>query len=560
MIKVSDYIIRHLRDCFGIEIVFMVSGGGSMHLTDSIGASGIKYVCCLHEQACAIAAEGYYRATGKVAAVCITSGPGGTNCVTGVYGQWTDSIPVIYLSGQVNYNLTIDSCRQLGLRQLGDQEVDIISIVKSITKYAEIVKHGNEIKYHIDRAMFLATQGRPGPIWLDIPLNVQAEMIDENQLFGINVSQFEVYDNGNMKAIYDLIQKSKRPLIIAGNGLKMSGQKEHFLMSFNNWRIPTVTTFNAFDLIPSDHPLYAGRIGQFGDIAGNTALQKCDLLICLGTRNNVRQVGYAPENFAKNAIKIVVDIDKAELNKPTIKPDIAINASVEWFITKLDSETNKNGLKNFIKWQIECSQNLIKYPVLLPEYRKVKNKVNPYVFIEALTKIAGGNLIVGGNGTACVVLFQAAVIYENSRIFINSGCASMGYDLPAAIGAAMSGEQVICLAGDGSIQMNIQELATIKALKLPIKIFYLNNEGYVSIKQTQDNNFGRRCGCDEKSGMHLPNIHNIADAYGIKYYKLFKHSQMHDVIDSVFAKDEPVICEVRLQSEYKFYPKISRFK
>lgn len=564
--RLTDYVMKRLVE-HGVKQVFMITGGGAMHLDDSIGlCKDIKFTCNHHEQACAIGAEGYARMSGKLGVCLVTSGPGGTNTLTGVMGQWTDSVPVLYLSGQIKFETSIESCREIGLRQLGDQEINIVDIVRPITKFAAIVTNPQEIKKLLDKAIYIATHGRPGPVWLDIPLNIQGAVIDEKKLLEYNQEEDEINLDkkaikSDVKRVIDLLKKSERPVFVAGHGIRISGSQKLFLDVAEKAGIPIISTFNGADLITSEHPLYVGRIGTIGDRAGNFALQNSDLLISVGTRNNIRQISYNWKSYARAAKKVVVDIDPAELRKLTIIPDLPICADARLFLEELDNQLDKVSLPDLKKWQAWCVERKKKYPVVLPEYKKIKGAVNLYYFIETLTKsLKKNDVVVAGNGSACVGLFQAGIVKEGQRMFWNSGCAAMGYDLPASIGACLANDRksVVCIAGDGSMQMNIQELETVVYNKLPIKIFYLNNDGYISIRQTQDVFFdGRIVGSDERSGIGFPNIIKVAKAYGLKTEVILKHDEMKEKIKKVLNAKGPVLCEVKLFRDYKFTPKLS---
>lgn len=567
MIKVTDYIAKRLSE-LGIKDIFMISGGGAMHLNDSLGNHpDLRYWTNHHEQACAIGAEGYFRVSGKMAVVNVTSGPGGLNCLTGVMGQWTDSIPVLYLSGQVKYETTIYSCKELGLRQLGDQEVDIISVVKSLTKYSAVLEDPYDVKRMIDKAVYFANSGRKGPVWIDIPLNIQASIIDELKLTEYDYSEDSIvvdYEELTVRAveIVKLISDSKRPVIIAGHGLRLSEGLDTFRQLISKLKIPIVTTFNGMDLIPTDHPDYAGRIGTLGNRSGNFTLQNADLVLCLGSRNNIRQSSYNWQNFAQNAKKIIIDIDKAELHKPTVKADFPVVADLKDFC-KILYEAIPANLPDFSNWLQWTRDRLEKYPTVLSEYRQRKS-IHPYYFVKRLTELLGSDsVLVAGNGTACVAAFQAGEVKEGQRMFWNSGCAAMGYDLPASIGASigLGSKDVICLAGDGSIQMNLQELQTMKQFDLPIKIFYLNNDGYISIKQTQDNFFeGRKVACDRTSGVSFPDFMKIAKAYDLPSASLSTTDDIDNKLEKILKQKGPVLCEVILSDNYIFSPKVSSEK
>ena len=568
MIKVSDYIAKRLSQ-LGVEDIFMISGGGAMHLNDSLGNyPNIKYWTNHHEQASAIAAEGYYRASGKMAVVNVTSGPGGLNCLTGVMGQWTDSIPVLYISGQVKYETTIYSCLELGLRQLGDQEVDIISIVKPLTKSAVLLDNPYDVKYVLDKAVYIAKSGRKGPVWIDIPLNVQGAMVDESKLIDYNSSDNDFLENNkeldqNVNNVVELLLNSKRPVIIAGHGIRLSGGRNVFLNLMQSLKIPVLTTFNGMDLIPTDHAYYAGRIGTLGNRSGNFALQNADLVLCIGSRNNIRQVSYNWNDFAHKAIKIIVDIDKAELEKTTIKPDLSINVDARVFCDILSNKLDKKEIPDYSAWLNWTKKRLIKYPSVLPEYAQ-SEKIHPYYFVKRLSELlSSDDVMIAGNGSACVAAFQASSVKDGQRMFWNSGCAAMGYDLPASIGASIGllGMKIICLAGDGSMQMNIQELQTIVHYKLPVKIFYLNNAGYISIMQTQDNFFeGRKVACDAASGVTFPDVSKLATAYNLPFASLNATIEIDTKLEDILNQPGPLLCEVVLSSNYIFSPKVSSEK
>lgn len=567
MIKLSDYIAKRLKEVYRIKHVFMISGGGAMHLNDSFGKY-IPYICNHHEQASAIAAEGYARLNNDLAVVNVTTGPGGLNCLNGVFGQWTDTVPVLYISGQVKFSTTIASCPDLNLRQLGDQEVDIISVVKPLTKYAVMIKNPNEIKYHLDKAVYEATHGRKGPVWIDIPMNIQSAIIDENKLISFTEKNQNIDKDLNflIKETVKKINLSKRPLIVAGNGIRLSGHEKNFADIIKKLKIPTVTTFNGIDLFGNDDKNYVGRIGTIGQRCGNFALQNADLILFFGTRNNIRQVSYNWENFAKNAFKIIIDIDKNELKKPLVKPDLAINADLADFLPAFEKNIQSIKIKELQRWRKFCKKIQSKYSFEnTSEYKqKSGRKINPYYFINTLTGLLKKDIIVAGNGSACVCLFQAGIVKQGQRIIMNSGDASMGYDLPASIGACVASNnkrRTVCLAGDGSVMMNLQELQTIKNYNLPVKIFILNNNGYISIRQTQNNFFnGRLTACSVCSGVTLPDFTKIGKSFNLKSIKIKKATLLEKQIKEVLDYNGPVLCEVILESDYIFLPKLSSKK
>ncbi|MDD3054021.1 MAG: thiamine pyrophosphate-binding protein [Endomicrobiaceae bacterium] len=564
MIKLSDYVAKRLKEVYKINNIFMISGGGAMHLNDSFGKY-IPYICNHHEQASAIAAEGYARVNQQLAVVSVTTGPGGLNCLNGVFGQWTDSVPVLYISGQVKDSTTISSCPKLKLRQLGDQEVDIISIVKPLTKYAVMLKEINDIAYVLDKAIYLATHGRKGPVWIDIPINLQAATIDESKLkkYDSKEDDFKLPNiDKQIDKLVNILKNSNRPLIIAGHGIRLANAKKEFLNLVNNLNIPVVTTMNGFDIIPNSNPNFMARIGTVANRTGNFILQNADCIISIGSRNNIRQVSYNWENFAKNAKLVAIDIDKAELEKPTIKPYLKINADAKDFITKFINKLKK--IPIFSDWNNFCNSIKVKYPPISEAKRIAHNPIEPYFFIDELIKcFKDDEIVIGGNGTAFLLPFQVGKVKQNQRFIWNSGDASMGYDLPASIGAciATNRKRTICLAGDGSIMMNLQELQTIRNYNLPIKIFVLNNNGYISIQQTQQNFFnGRLTACSVCSGVTLPDFTKIGKAFNLKTVKINKITNLTKQINNVLKYDGPILCEVMLSPNYIFAPKLSAKK
>ncbi len=618
--RVADYIAQGIAS-LGVRHVFLVTGGGAMHLNDAVGLrDDIQPVFNHHEQACAIAAEGYARASGLPGAVCVTTGPGGTNAITGVLGQWHDSIPALYVSGQVRRNTTVASTL-LPLRQLGDQEADIIRLVAPITKYAVSIVDPATARYHFEKAAWLATHGRPGPVWLDIPLDVQAAQVNPESLVGFDPAEpasdaaFDVvtgatpapgpgqtgepalrpwppiqpstqapgayagcFDRAKATALAGesvrRLLAAERPVILAGSALRAQGTYEALLRLIDRLGVPVATAWNAADLLWDDHPLFAGRPGSIGDRAGNFAVQNADVVLSLGCRLNIRQVGYEFAAFAHHAYRIVVDIDEAELAKPTIFPDLPVHADVAFFVEEmlrqLPADTGAH--QAWVDW---CRERRVRYPVVLPAYREVDTPVNPYVFIERLAdRLAEHDLLVCANGSACVVAIQAFAFKRDQRLLVNSGTAGMGFDLPAAIGAAFArraatgsssdslrapapAERVICLAGDGSIQMNLQELQTIVHHRLPIKVFVLNNAGYASIRQTQDNLFaGRRVGEGPGSGVTFPDMVRLAEAYGIPAFRAERGEELDAVIDAALATPGPALVDVLIDPTQTFVPKV----
>ena len=565
-IKVAKYISEFLVKN-GIKDCFMVTGGGAMHLNDAIGhEKGIKCTFNHHEQASAIAAEGYTRMTGRLAAVCVTSGPGGTNAITGVMGGWLDSIPMFILSGQVKRETTIATCPELNLRQLGDQEFNVIDSVKNMTKYAVMVTNPLEIAYHLEKALYLALKGRGGPVWLDIPLDVQGAKVDTDKLvhFDKDIEMTwadPVVKDSVIDIVIEKIKEADSPLILAGTGINLGEADAKLLQFLDKYRIPVVTAWNANDTVAYDNPYYVGMPGTVGIRSGNFAVQNCDLLICIGCRMNIRMIGYTHFDFAKNAFKIVVDVDARELYKPTVQVDLPIHSDGAAFLDKMLERDYDPPLKHekWVKW---CKDLLYKYPAVREEYYSNGEKnINPYVFIDKLfSELNSEDRIITGNGAACVITFQAAKIKQGQRLFTNSGCAAMGYGFPAALGVAVSdnSRRTVCIDGDGSVMMNLQELATVAYNKLNLKLFILNNNGYLSIRQTQRNLFEPPfIGIDGESGVGFPDFEILAKAFGIRYYKLDNELTADVVIKEALETDGPCICEAVVDPEQSFEPKSS---
>ena len=565
--RLADYVANALAD-HGITDVFMITGGGAMHLNDAIGrCDRLSYVCCHHEQACSIAAQGYYRLTNRLAAVNVTTGPGGTNAITGVYGAWVDSLGMVVVSGQVKWETLVRSTG-LPLRQLGDQEVDIVKLVEPITKYAVMVTDPSTIRYHVEKAIHLARTGRPGPVWLDIPMNVQGASIDPATLGGFDpalerdprLPKAGATLESNVARIIDKLALAKRPVIYAGAGVRLGGVADDLVRLAERFQIPIATGFNAHDIIASDHPLFAGRPGTIGDRAGNFAVQNADVLLVLGCRLNIRQVSYAWEHFARHAYKIIVDVDDLELKKPTVKPDLPVHANVADVVRLMCSAPDPvpDGRREWVEW---CQARRARYPVVLPEYWQGTNGVNPYCFGDALFDALGPeDIVVTGDGTACITTFQAAKLQHGQRLFSDSGSAPMGFDLPGAIGATVGAgrKRVVCVAGDGSIMLNLQELQTIHGLGLPVKVFVLNNDGYHSIRQTQRNFFpGNDVGSGPESGVTFPSFERIAYGFDLPFARASSHAEVRDVIRRTLDVRGPAMAEIVLDLAQPFAPKVS---
>ena len=596
-----------------------------MHLNDALGhQEGLTCLYNHHEQACAIAAECYARVQGRIAAVCVTTGPGGTNAITGVVGGWLDSIPMLVLSGQVRYDTTA-RWSGVGIRAMGDQEFDITKAIDCMTKYSEMVIDPMRIRYCLEKAIYLAYSGRPGPAWLDIPLNVQGAYIETEELIGFSQEDYEAGGDGwaapsgskteadnagqgekrqvlppavtreTARVIIEKIKKSQRPVINAGNGIRIGHAFEVFSRVVEKLGVPVVTGWDSEDCMPDDHPLYTGRGGGMGDRAGNFAIQNSDLVLSLGSRLSIRQVGYNYSTWARAAYTIVNDIDPEELKKPSVHIDMAVHADVKDLLEQLErvlDEEYGNGQPVFaggaglpgMTWTDTCRMWKEKYPVVLPKHydHGEEEDANVYAFMKEMSsRLKEEQVIVVGNGSACVVGGDAGIINQGQRFISNSAIASMGYDLPAAIGACMAvreggaqegrmqgaesqdtelqdtSSDIILITGDGSIQMNLQELQTIIHHRMPIKIFLINNGGYHSIRQTQKNFFGEPLvgiGVDSHD-LSFPDMEKLAAAYGYPYCRACHNGELVPAIETALRTDGPVICEIFVSRDQNFEPK-----
>lgn len=578
--RVAD-LISHLLVEHGITEMFMLTGGGSMHLNDAFGRHpGLRKVFTHHEQAAAIAAESYGRLLHRPAGVNVTTGPGGVNALNGVYGAYVDSIPMVVISGQVKR----ENCApnfSIPLRQLGDQEVDIVAMVRGITKYAVVLNDPLDARKVIEKAIYLAQRGRPGPVWVDVPMDVQAAPVDPDQLVGFDPSELDTDGTvpntqaeegalvgealqAEVASLLAELHGAERPVVLVGAGVRMSGQHAAFLRFVERLGLPVVTGWNAHDAIANAHPLFVGRPGSVGDRGGNFAVQTADYVLVLGCRLNIRQVSYNYKSFARNGRVAMVEIDSAELQKPTLNLHRPIHADLADFFAAVESAPVPavDRIAERRAFLDRSRERAARYPVLLPEYASEVGPINPYVFGKVLTdELAEDEIIVTGDGTACVTVFQVANIKQGQRIYTNSGCASMGYDLPAAIGAyyASNGTQrIICLAGDGSIMMNLQELQTIVGLNMPVKIFVLNNDGYHSIRQAQANHFPDNIvGCGPDSGLTFPDFQRLAAGFGIPSSRVERDGDLAAAVRVAIAGDGPHICEVMIDKRQQFAPKLS---
>ena len=517
MVKVADYIAQFL-ETRGIRHVFMVTGGGAMFLNDGMAKSKvIKGVFNHHEQACAMAAVGYSKFNNEIAVVMPTTGCGGTNTITGLLDAWQDSNKVIFISGNVNRRETTHGLN-IPLRKFGVQEANIVDIVKPITKYAVMVTDPNTIAYHLEKAFHLCETGRPGPVWIDVPMDVQGSFIKEEDL--VHFTAKETEENIDCSMFEQYLKEAKRPIVIAGYGIHLSGAKNEFIRFIEKHNLPVAFTYLAIDFLPSDHPLYVGRLGTKGDRAGNFAVQNSDLVISVGSSLSVSVTGFRYDTFAREAKVVVVDIDKHEHKKKTIKIDVEINSDVKHFLKQVENIEYRAD-----QWWVDkCISWRDKWTVFLNEYTDTTNGINIYYFIQKLSeKNKSDAIIISDAGSAYYATSQALKVTAQQRYITSGAQADMGFSLPAAIGAAVASNRknIIAITGDGSFQMNIQELQTIASSKLPIKIFILNNGGYLSIRNTMDKFFeSRYYGTDEASGLSFPEIEKIAYAYGIPYHRL----------------------------------------
>jgi len=547
--KLSDYVIQFVIN-LGVKHVFFLPGGGAMHLNDSLGrrAGDIEYTCTLHEQAAAIAAENYAKATGHIGVGLFTTGPGGTNAVTGVAGAWLDSTPCLFLSGQVKRS---DLKGDSGVRQMGVQEVDLPAIVAPITKYAATVMDPTTIRYHLERAVYLATSGRPGPVWVEIPLDVQAAEISPASLPGFNPEPSTGPAEDIKPLVAQTIQyllRAQRPIILAGHGIRLARAIEDFRSLVDRLRVPVIATWLAADLLPFDHPYYVGRPGVVAPRGVNFALQNSDFLLAIGARVDCTITGYAPEKLARAATKVIVDIDPAELRKFDKHFDLRIQADAGDFIREFARQVEAITLPDITPWRARCDDWKSKYPVVLPEHRRPDQLVSTYFLADVMSDLMEpGDFIISGSSGAGIEIFQHALrMKKDQRLFHTTALGSMGYGLPAAIGACVASgrRSTMCVEGDGSLQLNVQEFATVARDHLPIKLFVLSNRGFSSIRTSQNRWFGRLVAADDTSGLVLPSITKVAEAYGLPTVTISDQSNLREEVRAILATEGPVVCEV----------------
>lgn len=561
MKKLSDFVFDYIADVVGVRHVFMLPGGGCMHLVDSLGRNKkLQYICNLHEQASTIGAEAYGQYTNNLGVALVTTGPGSTNAITGVAGAWIDSTPMLVISGQAKRE---DLLCGRGVRQMGIQEVDIVSMVSSITKYACCIKDPEMIKFELQKAIYLAQHGRKGPVWLDIPLDVQGVMVDEDKLIGFQPEAEEKPQDFSeaAKFILKAITDSKRPAILAGNGIRLAGAVNEFLDLANQLNVPVLTTWKTADLLPEDHPLFVGRPGIVAQRGANFVQQTADCLLILGARLDLCQTGFNHPNFAKNARKIIIDVDSTEIKKLDMKFDLTLTGDAGQLIKALIAE-NIQKTFDFTKWLELCKKWQRKYPVIQPEYLdENRERVNTYHLVNVLSEVLDENYVVvpGSSGACAEITMQAIKAKKNQRILNTPGLGSMGFGLPASIGAcAASGKNVVSIIGDGGMQHNIQELQTLKTQGLPIKIFVLNNGGYGSIYNMQKTRFdGNFVACNADSGLVLPDICRLSEAYGLKNVRIENPRELKAKVLEVLGMEGPVICDVLVDTGIPTAPRLS---
>lgn len=550
--KLSDYVIKFLRDTYNVDTVFTLCGAGCMHLLDSLGnAEGVNFIANHHEQASALAAEGYARMNNKLGVCLLTSGPGGTNALTGTLCSWLDSIPVLNLSGQVNRPMSTNFTG-LPLRQLGDQEFNIVETVKTMTKYAVQVNDPLRIRYELEKACYLATSGRPGPVWVDIPLDVQTVQINPEELEGFDIPEPLKIDSELIDRVVEAINSAQKPLFVLGNGIRLSGGVNELFALLEKTQIPVITAVNGNDLVNESYRSYYGRFGTHAQMCANKLLNECDLMLSIGSRLYVRQIGYNFKNFAKNAKRIVVDIDAAELNKPTIFPDIKVHADAKEFLKELNS---KNITPASSSWLQHC--DTFKAPVVLDRHRNMKDVASVYALVEKLNNhIPSDYHIVTSDGSANVVTMQVSKLKDGQRLITNTGGAPLGYGLPCAVGAATH-HNILCMEGDGSLHLNVHELQTVRHNNLPLKILLINNDGYLSMKITQNIFFnGRLVAADKNSGVTFPDYEKVADVYNLPFIRVYNNDEIDEKLQQFFQIDGPAICEVMTHSNEVHEPKV----
>jgi len=568
MIKLSDYVVRFVAD-LGVKHVFLVVGGGAMHLNHSLAKNKkIKFVCNLHEQASSICAENYSKATNHFGVCMVTSGPGGTNAVTGLVGAWLDSTPCLFISGQVKRPDRMFNAEgaHLGVRQIGVQEVDIVSIVKSVTKHAVTITDPLSIRYHLEKAIYLAQTGRPGPVWIDIPVDVQATPIDEAALKPFDPKELEQPKHttnlaAQVREIIEKLNQAERPLFLIGNGIRLARAEKELHQVLKTLDIPVQTTWLALDLMPENHPQFAGRPGAVAPRGANFALQNSDFLLSVGARFDRVITAFAPENFARAAHKIMVDVDPAEIAKMGNVIQSSVCADAGDFLRELLHQKEHIKHRDRSLWKKRCHDWKIGYPVVQKEHRVPKGPVSIYHLAEVLSQETkrAEPLVIGSSGSGIEIFLLAYHVNPKQRIFHTTALGAMGFGISASIGVATAfGKQTICIDGDGGFQFNIQELETVRRLKLPIKFFVLNNDGYASIRSSQIGFFGEsKIGCDHTSGQTLPDLGKVAKAYGLKAMTIANQRNLRESVRRVLQTPGPVVCDVHVIRDEIRAPRVS---
>lgn len=554
--KLSDYVAGEVAKL--TKHLFLISGGGCIHLVDSFSKTNVKLIPNLHEQAASICAESYAQCTNKIGVALVTTGPGATNALTGIASAWLDSIPVLLITGQVQNR---DMVGDRGTRQFGFQEINTREIYKPITKYAVTIKEPESIRYHLEKAIHLATTGRPGPVVIDIPLDVQAADVDIEKLHGFK--PFEENEEPDLFQMVTALFEAKRPIVLVGNGVRLAKAENEFYKFMHTTGIPVLTTWKALDFLDEKHPQFVGRPGGVGQRGANINQQNADFILCIGARLDHGQLAYQPQYFAKNAKKCIVDIDINEINKLGIDVEYPMAVDAKAFLKKLNDKYACN--LDCHNWLGYCKDMYNKYPVIQDSYKDPKlPHVNNYAFIDALSKAIDSRFILvpGSSGACSEVTFQALKAKKGVRVYNSQGLGSMGFGIAAAIGGALaSGKQVVTIEGDGGFFMNIQELELVRRYQLPIKFFVLNNDGYGSIKTTQNTHFGGRLvASDPSSGLTLPSVKLNAHAYGLHYIRIYDQACIEEDINDVLELDGPIVCEIMVDKDHKTLPKASVFK
>lgn len=561
--KISDYVMKFIAE-LGVKHVFYISGGGAMHLNDSLGKSdALQGICMLHEQGCSIAAEAYARITESYGICLVTSGPGGTNAITGLAGAYYDSTPVIFISGQAK---RADLVNDQNIRQFGIQETDIVSIAKPISKYAVQIKEPEDIRYELEKAAAIALNGKPGPVWIDIPLDIQATQVDIENLRGYDASELKEYPckKEDIDEVIELFNKAKRPALILGNGIRLAGGVKEARELYELLNVPVMTSWNGVDLIEDNHALFYGRPGAIGHRHSNFIQQNADFVLTIGTRLNLLSTGYNFESFLEKANHVMVEIDENEMKKKSVHPKLAINCDAKSFIEALLARKDELNVEVRTDWIKHCNMLKDKYPIFIPEQEPEEGFVSTYHLIDEISKKMTENDIYQftSSGTSVDIAMKTFRIKKGQRAFLTKGLAAMGYDLPACIGSciASGGKRTVCVTGDGSVIMNIQELEVLKRLQLPVKIFVVDNKGYSMIYGSQNGNFkGRLSGCTVESGLTLPDVKKVAEAFGIKGYHIDNESELSDNVEKVLEYNGPAICTINADITQKIVPKQTNY-